>query len=313
MHPQHESSREALRRRIRTRYDYVLDPGIHVRRLISVAPSHSVTGGTSAFLVQVRITNTASAPADLKYAETTRARYQQIFAPWDMSWSEITWSADEPVLRAGKTAVVSFQPRPKRKMRAVPAQGADVAARTVPSGTVRPCNRQRTKHFWQTKTRKAILGSALAGRETSAPDKLTSLPLSSATRGMHPSQRLNASPHPCILPGSQAAPRPNIGIRRTPGGAPSRPSKKNRIRSFAAKCSGMSLYALEAMATWREHYDETVVPQGTSLRLHLGQYGIEPRSCSARSASLPYESRCRQVRPPLPYETHRARRRDQAE
>ena len=67
------------------RYDYALAPSLSVTRLLSVAPSTTIGEGTSAFLTQITLRNSGSAPLQLHYSELTRAKYQQLFAAWDDS------------------------------------------------------------------------------------------------------------------------------------------------------------------------------------------------------------------------------------
>src|ERR1019366_6927362 len=69
-----------------------------------------------AFLVQVRLRNTGAAAVELRYTEAARARYQQIFSPWASEQHDIDWPAETPTELSGKTALVSFNARPKRKI-----------------------------------------------------------------------------------------------------------------------------------------------------------------------------------------------------
>lgn len=79
------------------RYDYTLDPSLQVTRLLSVTPSAKAGEGTSAFLTKVLLRNTGSQPLHLSYAESIRARYQQLFASWSDARNEVSWPSQSPV------------------------------------------------------------------------------------------------------------------------------------------------------------------------------------------------------------------------
>ncbi|HEY0796876.1 MAG TPA: hypothetical protein VGD64_13975, partial [Acidisarcina sp.] len=84
------------------RYDYAVGaslkvPSLKVTRLLSVAPSENVVAGqigegSSAFLVQVRLQNIGRDALELSYRETTRARYEPIYAVWSEDRSEVTYT-----------------------------------------------------------------------------------------------------------------------------------------------------------------------------------------------------------------------------
>ncbi len=60
------------------RYDYRLEPSLTVTRTISVLPSVKPGDGTPAFLVTVRLRNTGASALKLSYSESVRANYEPI-------------------------------------------------------------------------------------------------------------------------------------------------------------------------------------------------------------------------------------------
>lgn len=240
-------------------YSYKLPSNLQIARLISVAPSTSVTDGTSAFLVQVKITNTGSTPANLHYTESTRAHYQQIFAAWDSSRNEISFLPDEVTTHDNRTAIVTFRPKPKHKM-AFPPQGQMSLLEQFPPALFIQSVDDITQAFLDSQDAHGNhwIGARWSGtiapgetriltfvvgytRDTSAPaiEKLAaSLHPANATRKAPTSAFAESWRH--IIPAFEKEPDPIL---------------RSELQWNVA--------ALESMATWREYYNETVVPQGT--------------------------------------------------
>ncbi|HKD60214.1 MAG TPA: hypothetical protein VKB47_07120 [Terracidiphilus sp.] len=238
------------------RYDYTLDPGITVSRRISVSPSTSPIDGTSAFLLQVTVTNSGTRSVDLHYAESARALYQQIFAPWAGEWDEISWAADAPILR-GATALVSFQPKAKRRM-AFPPQGQMSLLEQYPpalfvhvlnGGEAFP-DKDAKDHNW--------IGARWSG--TLAPKE-----------SHHVTFVVGYSRDTAQASLEQLASqlRPSTSNRTAPTSAFAE-SWRRAVPKFDKESDPVlrrelqwNVAVLEAMASWREYYNETVVPQGT--------------------------------------------------
>jgi cellobiose phosphorylase len=241
------------------RYDYSLSPALQVSRLLSVLPSTTPEDGTSAFLVQVLLRNTGSVALDLRYTESTRARYQQIFSPWAAERNEISWTAEPPVSPDPKTSLVSFTPRPKRKL-AFPPKGQMCLLEQFPpslfvhslDGDTRPDTELDAKGdsslgiSWNgsLKPGEAREFSFLLGytRESSS-QSIERLALK-----LRPTQRFTFAS--C---GSAFATEWRRVI----------PAFDNEPDSTVNQELQWNVAVLEAMATWREYYNETVVPQGT--------------------------------------------------
>jgi hypothetical protein len=248
-------------------YDYTLSPALHVTRVLSVPPSTAPADGASAFLVQVRLRNTGAAPLDLRYTEAALARYQQIFSPWAAEQHDIAWPADAPKASDGKTALVSFTPRPRRKL-AFPPKGQMALLEQFPpalfvqsiggdaqafvrndasgtpsvgvlwSGALKP-GEERELTFVVGYTRDTA---------TSAIDKLAS----------------QLRPHAQHLPASASA--FGEAWRKVV------PAFRQETDPVLRREMQWNVAALEAMATWREYYDETVVPQGTVYDYTWGMF-----------------------------------------
>jgi cellobiose phosphorylase len=240
------------------RYDYTLSPALQVSRVLSVPPSTALSEGASAFLVQVCLRNTGSDPLDIRYSESCRARYQQIFSPWAVERHDIAWSADTPRTSGGKTALVSFTPHPRRKLAFPPAGQMCLLEQYPPALFVRSVAGDA-----QAFARPDAAGAASVGAQWSGvlrPGEERELTfIIGYTRDASPSAiaalaaRLRpASPHPPKRGSAFAA------------------AWRKAIPAFASESDAVlrremqwNAAALEAMATWREYYNETVVPQGT--------------------------------------------------
>ena len=240
------------------RFDYSLDSGVRITRLISVAPSPSIAAGASAFVVQVRITNNGTVPVELRYAESTRARYQQAFAPWDSGWHEISFPADEPILRNGKTALVSFQPMPKRKMAFPPKGQASLLEQYPPALFVHSIDQNSEVFLDKDTESNNLIGARWSG---------TIAPAGSHDFSFVVGYTRDLSQESIDALASQL--RPSTAKRRAPTSAFAE-SWRRSIPGFEKEPDPIlrremrwNVSMLEAMATWREYYNETVVPQGT--------------------------------------------------
>jgi Glycosyl hydrolase 36 superfamily, catalytic domain len=240
-------------------YDYNFSPLLRVTRLISVTPSTAPNEGTSAFLVQVRIRNNGTQPIELQYSESTRARYQQVFAPWDQAQKEIAWPADTPTTLNGKTAFVSFRPRTKRKM-AFPPQGQMCLLEQFPPALFVHSMAgdafvdQDPKGDSWTGVRWAGTLNPNEERELSFITGYTRDMSLQAIHNVVASLRLNTIEFP----------------RTATSGSMFGESWRRIVPSFGHEPDAVmrrelqwNVAMLEAMATWREYYNETVIPQGT--------------------------------------------------
>ncbi len=229
-------------------YDYSLAP-LEITRRISVAPSTgALNNGSSAFLVQVTLRNTGSAPIQLNYSESTRARYQQIFAEWNDFKHEVTWTP-QPAEQSGNTVQVAFTAHAKRLLTFAP-----------------PGQMSRFEQF---------------------PPVLFVRAISAGTTPTHDSGSIGITSSLTLQPGQQRELAfiagykldnntiDEICAQLSP--ASSKPFASSFAEAWRSKVPAFSnesdstlrremqwnAAALEALATWREYYDETVIPQGT--------------------------------------------------
>ena len=237
------------------RYDYVLGPSLSVTRLLSVKPSANIGEGTSAFLTQVTLRNSGSNALSLRYSEFTRAKYQQLFAEWDDSQNGATWPIQPAASPANDTVTASFTARGKRRLTFPPAGQMSRYEQFPPTLFVKAISRGLTAVSQTDSTGQRNIGveavltlqpgetrtvSFVTGytREVGSIDSLCT--------------SLAAAPS-AIQVGSAFG---NEWLRVLPRFASESDPVLRREMVWNAA-------ALESMNTWREYYDETVVPQGT--------------------------------------------------
>jgi Glycosyl hydrolase 36 superfamily, catalytic domain len=237
------------------RYDYVLAPSLSVTRLLSVRPSTQVGEGTSAFLTQVTLRNSGAAPLHLHYSEFTRAKYQQLFAEWDDAQNGATWPIQPATSPVDETVTASFIALGKRKL-SFPRRG----------------EMSRYEQFPPTLFVKAVSSSLTAVSQTDSADQrnvgvsaaLTLNPGESRTLAFVTGYTRDAASIGSLC-ASLAAP-----ASAKPLGSAFGSAWLHALPKFAGESDPVlrremlwNAAALESMATWREYYDETVVPQGT--------------------------------------------------
>lgn len=237
------------------RYDYALAPSLSVTRLLSVRPSTKIGEGTAAFLTQVTLRNSDSAPLELRYSELTRAKYQQLFAVWDEDQQRVTWPIQPAAAPVNGTVTASFTARGKRRL-TFPPRG----------------EMSRYEQFPPTLFVKTVSGGLTAVSQTESANQrnigvtaaLTLQPgetriLTFVTGYTRDAASIDAL---CAQLAAPASAKPlgsafgNEWLRILPEfSGESDPVLRREMVWNAA--------ALESMTTWREYYDETVVPQGT--------------------------------------------------
>ncbi len=239
-------------------YDYTLSPTLHVTRILSVMPSVQANDGSSAFLVEVRLHNTGPNSLDLRYTESVRARYQQIFAPWATEQNDITWPADAPQIANGKIASVSFKPRTKHKL-AFPPAGQPYLLEQFPPAVFVHSTDENFKPFVDKDAKQNYsLGAHWSGKLDPGAERLISFVIG-YTRDLTPESITSLA----------SRLRPSAKTPQAFGSAFGTEWRKV-VPSFSREPDPKirremqwNVAVLEAMATWREYYNETVVPQGT--------------------------------------------------
>lgn len=237
------------------RWDYALAPSLTITRVLSVAPSTKIGEGTSAFLMQVTLGNTGPAPLRLRYSEFIRAKYQQLFAEWDTDQRGVTFPIQPAAAPVNGTVTASFAARGKRKLTFPPA--GEMA---------------RYEQFPPTLFVKTIGGDLTAVSDTDpagqrnigvtadlnlAPSETRTLTfVAGYTRDVASIDALSAS----LAPPASAKP---LGSAFGDAWLRILPKFSEESDLVLRREMVWNAAALESMATWREYYDETVIPQGT--------------------------------------------------
>jgi cellobiose phosphorylase len=248
------------------RYDYSLDPSLSIIRRISVQPSTKPGEGTSAFLVEVSLHNTGAQPLKLRYLEAIAPRYQQIFAEWDQDQREVLYTP-EPPAGDGGTLTVRFTAQPKRRM-AFPPSGQMSRLEQFPPAlfvssadtNALPISFGGTVGSWLG----ALWGGALQPGESRRLAFVIGYSRDSSS----------------AIHSLAAQLAPPSGPNQPPVGSVFGDAWRDKVPAFASEPDPVlrremrwNAAVLEQMATWREYYDETIIPQGTVYDYTWGMVG----------------------------------------
>ena len=235
-------------------YRYAPIAGLRVTRTLSVLPSRTPGEGTSAFLVSVLLRNEGGKLVEGMYREDFGAKYAQLFARWDgdkemvryegsmtkdglSARCDFTAKEPRPLLFSQKGRMSRFEGAPPSLfLRLIPrAPDVDVVAETEKPGGQRIGVRAAYKlAAGQEKVFQFLIGYAFAQAEIdSVVDTMTA-----AMDEWKAPQFQREWAH--VVPAFAE-------------------EKDEDLRREMRWNAGV----LEQMATWREYYDETVVPQGT--------------------------------------------------
>ncbi len=246
------------------RYSYHLPHGLEVVRKLSVAPSIGVNDGASAFLVQVTLHNTGNVPLDLRYGETTRANYQPILR--DGEKITVAYIGNAPRRLDESTVVSGFAVHSSRLMTFPPAGQPSSLEQHPPALFVRSFDKVAQPVAVKNPEGHPSLG--VECRVTLQPGEQRRVSfLVGYTRDLAPG----------ALSALTARLKPTGGGHREIGSAFG--SSWNRVvPAFATEKDAAlrremrwNVAVLEAMATWRSYYDETVIPQGTMYDYQWGR------------------------------------------
>jgi len=236
------------------RYDYRLGE-TKITRLLSVAPSRQVRDGSSAFLVQVQLRNEGRKPVKISFAETARANYMQALAFWDSGATEVRWTNDEP-RQTGDTFVSASFTAHGRRLMTFPAQGAMSRLEGNPP-TLFLKAFDGAQAFFE-KGAQTHLGAKFEC-DLPAGEQRNFAFIVGYTRELSSSQL-----EPMIGRVAEGAKRP---IRTASAFADEwqtkLPTLNHETDAGLRREMRWDAAVLEQLATWREYYDETVIPQGT--------------------------------------------------
>lgn len=240
------------------RYDYSLPSALEVTRVISVKPSLTPGEGTSAFLVQVRVRNTGQKPATVSYKETVRARYQQLFARWDRDQYEVKWASEPERLEESSSLRVRFTAQAKRKMAFPPTGEASRLEQFPPALFVKSLEANTTSISTKDTAGNPWIGVQWDGILKPGEEHQFAFVIG-YTRDGTASAIHSLSAH--LEPASGL--RDSLGSAFAGAWRRVIPAFEDEPDKVLRREMQWNVAALEAMATWREYYDETVIPQGT--------------------------------------------------
>jgi Glycosyl hydrolase 36 superfamily, catalytic domain len=239
-------------------YSYQLSQGVKVERSIHVRPSTTVGEGASAFLLRVRLENTASGPLEIEYLETVLANYRML--PFESIHDPKTpeYTA-HPLENVGPDVLCArFEAKPRRALTFPPAGQMSPFEQYPPALFVQTTGDPSTQPYGVAETsglssigiRSHLTLKAGESREISCVFGYTRDPSKQAidnlTQALHfdlstKSGRGSAFIEEWrkIVPGFSA--ETDLQLRRE---------------------MQWNVAVLEAMASWREYYNETIIPQG---------------------------------------------------
>jgi len=237
------------------RYDYILTPSLSVTRLLSVAPSTGVTEGTSAFLTHITLHNTGSAPLSIRYSELTRAYYQQLFAKWDVPQNGAIWPIDPATPPANGLVAASFTAKGTRKLIFPPHGEMSRYEQFPPTLFVKTISPGLTPVSYN---------DTSGHRNIGVNTTLTLQPGETRTFAFITgyTRDLAAIPALCASLTAPASAKP-LGSAFGHAWLHTLPNFSSESDPVLRREMLWNAAALEAMSTWREYYNETVVPQGT--------------------------------------------------
>ena len=238
------------------RYDYTLSTSLSITRRLSVKPSTNLRDGASAFLTQVTLTNNGSAPLPLRYSEFIRAKYQQLFAEWDQDQNFATWSLQPAASPANGPVMASFTAHAKRRLTFPPPGEMSRYEQSPPTLFVKPIGAGLTATSQADSASQRNIG--VTADLTLQPGETRTFAF--VTGYTREAASIDALCAPLSAPAPESAQQlgsafGNDWLRLMPKFQDSDPILRREMH--------WNLAALESMTTWREYYDETVVPQGT--------------------------------------------------
>lgn len=235
-------------------YRYAPLPDLSVTRTLSVKPSKGLGDGSSAFLVTVELRNTGKEAMEAAYVENVGAAYAQIFAEWDVDRELVKYS--NRVVRAADHARCIAEAREPRPLLFSSGGRMSRFEGAPPSLFVRPIAGQS-----------AVTQTLTVEKDSAEVDRL----------GVRAECKLAAGEeiafHFLVGYVFAAAEIDALAARLTAAMGESAPHFQQEwsraVPGFKDETDGelrremrWNAGVLEEMATWREYYDETVIPQG---------------------------------------------------
>lgn len=240
------------------RYIYSLDRRLKIERSIHVRPSTSVGEGASAFLLHIGLTNTSDTPLDVEYVETVLANYKML----ELGSHRDSKAPDylpTPFEKVGTNALCArFTVRPRHALTFPPPGQMTPFEQYPPALFVQAVGDSSTEPYGSIdSTGRSAIG--IRSRVSLKPGEIREIT--------------------CVFGYTRETSKEAIGrlARALQPQAESRSGEgsafiaewRKVIPEFASETDPQmrremqwNVATLEAMATWREYYNETIIPQG---------------------------------------------------
>ncbi len=240
------------------RYGYDLGGGVTVARKLSLLPSTKPGDGTSVFLVQVSLSNTSKASVELRYTETTRARYRQLFAEWAREQYEVDYSPRETRRMGTETVAVDFNVQPRHKMAFPPAGQMTCLEQYPPTLFVKTGGEGFQPYSSQDLAGHPVIG--VSGKVVLLPgEENVSSFVVGYTRDVTPAA-IDGLTGRLMGRGARAS---VLGSAFGEGWLKAVPQFAGEADKELRREMRWNAAVMEQAATWREYYDETIMPEGT--------------------------------------------------
>ena len=260
-------------------YRYDLGGGIKAVRRLSVMPSTKPGDGTSAFLVQVSLSNASRAAVEVRYTETVRARYRQLFAEWAREQHEVDYSPAKARQIGSDRVAVDFNVHPTHRMPFPPAGQMTCLEQFPPSLFVRSSSSDLQPYSGLDAA--GHTGIGVSGKVVLAPgeEKVFSFVVgytrdASAGAIDELANRLDGS-------SGRAA---DLGSAYGQGWVKAVPLFAEETDKLLRREMRWNAAVMEQMATWREYYDETIMPEGS---MYENIWGVVASSRDQAQHALP--------------------------
>ena len=253
------------------RFIYALAPGLTLVRTLAVRPSTIVGQGDAAMLVTSNIVNTGPTPRKVTLHESGKPEYRPVRAPWvgALPVQFATQVTHDPANRIARAATTATATRPLVLALRPRVSQYDAEPPTLWLAAIEGC---------------AIEGFGVGATLTVAPGQ--SVRVQYAIGHAFTSDALaDRAAADALVTGSRDGGFTHEWRRTVPTFA-ERPS------GAARREAQWNAAMLDQMATWRDYYDETIVPQGTTYDY---DWGLTLGTRDIAQHALPL---CR-TRPPL--------------
>lgn len=240
------------------RYSYQLERGVKVERSIHVRPSTTVGEGASAFQLRVRFENGSTESQDIEYTETILANYRML--PFesihDPKAPEYTARPFENVSSA--VICARFEAKPRRPLTFPPAGQMDPFEQYPPSLFVHAAGDPSTRPYGATDpSGRSSIGMGARFTLTAGESRIITCVFGyTRDTSKHAIDSFVQALHSDIGTNPQNASLFVEEWRKIVPEFSGEPDPQFRREMQ------WNVAVLEAMASWREYYDETIIPQG---------------------------------------------------